>query len=467
MYKRQGDGGDGGFGGHGDGGSSGRPQLVATTYFKASNGEPQDGFGAASLSADAQTLAVGAKWETSTATGVNGDESDRSASPSGAVYVFSRSGESWSQQAYIKGDALQADLSSIGASVTLSADGNTLATGALSFGRDATVYLFTREGSAWRQQDRLDYPGFGDGMFGGSVSLAADGDTLAVGAFLEDSTGAVYVFTRSGDSWTEEASLQASNAGANDTFGVSLSLAADGNTLAVGARNESSAATGVNGDQDDDSAQWAGAAYVFKRTGRIWAQEAYVKASDTTEGDLFGTAVSLSEGGDVLAVGASQQIRRGAGSVYVFARSGSTWTYQTRVRASNPDPGDLFGTTVSLNADGTELAVGAGNESSSAVGVDGNQADNSADGAGAVYLFGREGGEWLQRAYVKASNADELDGFGGQGPLGFPVGLTLSADGGTLAVGAYGEDGASRGVDGDQLDNSAMESGAVYVFEFE
>jgi hypothetical protein len=469
--ENDGGGGSGGSAGSGGtGGAGGTVGVVSITYVKASNADSGDGFGAVSLSADGQTLAVGAKWEASAATGVNGDQSDNSGPSTGAVYVFDRSGDSWSQQAYLKGDELQAESSSFGMAVSLSADGNTLAVGSLVFGSDATVYVFTRTGSNWSQQARFDNAGRDDWL-GNSVSLAAHGNTLAVGAFLDDrvasNSGAVYVFTRSGDSWTEEADLKASNPGVEDNFGHPVSLAADGNTLAVGARGEDSGATGVDSDQDDNSAQFAGAAYVFRRTSGTWAQEAYIKASDTAERDFFGTAVSLSGQGDALAVGAENRSGSMMGAAYVFTRSGSAWSQQSRLEASNADPGDLFGSNVSLSSDATNLAVGAAFESSSAVGLNGDQADNSVDRAGAVYLFRRNGSTWSQQAYLKASNTDEGDGFGGMDPLGIPTGLGLSGDGRTLAVGAFGEDSAATGVNNDQADNSAENSGAAYVYELE
>ena len=141
--------------------------------------------------------------------------------------------------------------------------------------------------------------------FGGSVSLSADGDTLAVGAFFEDSAatgvggkehdnsassaGAVYVFVRSGRSWSQQAYVKASNTGALDGFGGSVSLSADGDTLAVGAAGEESGATGIgNTDPNDNSISNAGAVYVFVRSGGSWSQQAYVKASNTDTLDLFG-----------------------------------------------------------------------------------------------------------------------------------------------------------------------------------
>jgi nucleotide-binding universal stress UspA family protein len=136
--------------------------------------------------------------------------------------------------------------------------------------------------------------------FGFSVALS--GNTLAVGAYAEDSadSGAVYVFRRSGTAWQQEAYLKASNTGASDYFGFSVELSGD--TLAVGAYGEDSAAKSVGGNQVDNSAGNSGAVYVFRRSGMAWQREAYLKASNTGANDLFGYSVALS--GDTLAVGA-------------------------------------------------------------------------------------------------------------------------------------------------------------------
>src|SRR5690606_20389410 len=98
---------------------------------------------------------------------------------------------------------------------------------------------------------------------------------------------------------------------------------------------------------------------------------------------------------------------------------------------------------------------GAHHEASAATGVDSDQADNSASSSGAVYVFKRTGVVWEQEAYLKASNTGADDNFGSS--------VSLSGD--ALAVGAFGEDSAATGVGGDQLDNSASGSGAVYVFK--
>ena len=390
-------------------------------YLKASNTGRGDTFGH-SVSLFGDTLTVGASYESSSATGVNGSQSDNSAGDSGAVYVFTRSGTTWSQQAYLKAS-------------------NT---------------------------------GTGD-RFGHSVSLS--GDTLAVGAYYESSSatgvngsqndnsasvsGAVYVFTRSGTTWSQQAYLKASNTGRDDLFGYSVSLSGD--TLAVGARREDSSATGVNGGQSDNSARNGGAVYVFTRSGTTWSQQAYLKASNTDADDSFGRSVSLS--GDTLAVGVygedssatgvngsqSDNSLSNSGAVYIFTRSGRTWSRQAYLKASNTDAGDLFGYSVSLS--GSRLAVGASYEDSSATGVNGSQSDNSAIDSGAVYVFTRSGRTWSQQAYLKASNTDASDEFGSS--------VSLSGD--TLAVGADGEDSSVMGVNGDQNDSSAGRSGAVYV----
>ena len=255
--------------------------------------------------------------------------------------------------------------------------------------------------------------------------------------------------------------VKASNTDADDAFGWSVSLSGDGNTLAVGAWFEGSNATGIDGNQADNSAFQSGAVYVFTRSGVTWTQQAYVKASNTDADDSFGRSVSLSGDGNTLAVGAwregsnatgidgnqADNSAGGSGAVYVFIRSGGAWSQQAYVKASNTGAGDGFGWPVSLSGDGNTLAVGAWREDSNATGIDGNQADNSSNDAGAVYVFTRSGVTWTQQAYVKASNTDAFDEFSYL--------VNLSGDGNTLAVGSPGEDSNAIGIDGNQADNSA------------
>jgi hypothetical protein len=248
-------------------------------------------------------------------------------------------------------------------------------------------------------------------------------------------------------------------------FGESVALAGD--TLAVGTSWEASAATGIDGNQADNSTGRAGAVYVFTRTAGVWSQQAYVKASNTGFFDNFGNSVALA--GDTLAVGAwaeasaatginGNQVDNSAGSsgaVYVFTRNAGVWSQQAYVKPSNTDGNERFGDSVALAGD--TLAVGAWCEDSAATGINGNQADNSAACSGAVYVFTRNAATsvWSQQAYVKASNTESNDRFG----------WSVALAGDTLAVGTFSEDSAATGVDGNQADNSAQDSGAVYVFQ--
>jgi hypothetical protein len=407
----------------------------AIGYFKASNTGSNDFFGhAIGLSDDGNTLAVGATGEASNATGIGGDQGNNSASFSGAVYIFTRSAaNTWSQQAYVKASNTEA-LDLFGQSVALSADGNTLAVGAVGEASNAV--------------------GVGGDQTNNSLVRA----------------GAVYVFTRSAGTWSQQAYVKASNPDANDFFGIAVALSDDGNTLAVGAYGEASNATGIGGVQANNSASASGAVYLFTRSTNVWIQEAYVKASNTGANDNFGWAVALSSDGNTLAVSAyaeasnatgigglqSDDSAFAAGAVYMFTRNASVWSQQAYVKASNAQADDRFGQSVALSSDGNTLAVGAYWEASSAIGIGGPQADNSASRSGAVYLFTRSALTWSQQAYVKASNTGASDNFGWS--------VALSANGNTLAVGAYGEASNTTGIGGLQTDNSAASSGAVYVY---
>jgi hypothetical protein len=139
----------------------------------------------------------------------------------------------------------------------------------------------------------------------------------------------------------------------------------------------------------------------------------------------------------------------------VFHRSGSQWTHQAYLKASNTDANDMFGTAVSLSTDGNTLAVSTPNEDSAATDIDGDQADNSAADAGAVYVFTRSGSAWAQAAYVKATNTEQLDAFGWA--------VSCSGDGLTVAIGGFLEDGSGTGYGGNPSSNARDGSGAVYV----
>ncbi|MFG0319059.1 MAG: FG-GAP repeat protein [Planctomycetota bacterium JB042] len=298
------------------------------------------------------------------------------------------------------------------------------------------------------------------GRFG--VAVAVSGDTAVVGELGEDgvaqNSGAAHVFVRSGGAWAHQATLKASNAGFDDQFGTAVSISGD--TIVVGAPRERSA-----GHPLDDTAVHAGAAYVFVRSGTTWSEQAYLKASNAEGGDRFGNAVAIS--GDTIVVGAWTERSNAtgvngnaldnsfgyAGAAYVFARSGSNWTEQAYLKASNTGTNDHFGWSVAV--DGDLAVVGAVKESSASAGVDGNQADDSLFAAGAAYVFERSGTTWAQAAYLKASNAGFDDQFG----------WSVAVSGETVVVGAPMERSQAIEVDGEQDDDTGGDRGAAYVFE--
>ena len=391
-------------------------------YLKASNTNALDQFGR-SVAIDGDTIVVGAKSESSNATGVNGDQDNNIASASGAAYVFVRSNGSWSQQAYLKAS-------------------NT---------------------------------GFVD-QFG--ISVAIDGDTVAIGAPSEDSnatgingdqtnnlasdSGAVYVFVRNGGSWSQQAYIKASNTDAADKFGSVVALSGD--TLSVSAGFEDSNTTSVNGNDNNNDAEDAGAVYVFFRSEENWSQQAYLKASNAEAGDIFGHSIAIDE--DTIVVGAhfedsnamgvsgdeSNNDAEFAGAAYVFTRSGGDWSQQAYLKASNNEVDDRFGTAVAVHGD---TLVISSFEGSNATGVNGNQAINFASRSGAAYMFTRSANSWTQQAYLKASNTGVQDQFGAS--------MALAQD--TVVIGARFEDSNATGVNGDQANNDADKAGAAYVFD--
>ncbi len=396
--------------------------IAQQAYLKASNTGFADKFGTA-VAISGDTVVVGANEEDSNATGVNGNQSDNSFLEAGAAYIFVRNAGVWTQQAYLKASNT-GEYDGFGAAVAIS--GDTVIIGASSERSNAT-------GVNGNQSD----------------NSATD-------------AGAAYVFTRTGSTWTQQAYLKASNTTAGYRFGSDVAVSGD--TVVVGSVGEGSNATGVNGNPFDYGSVNSGAAYVFTRAGGTWSQQAYLKASNTGAGDAFGTAVSIS--GDTVVITAEEERSNAtgvngnqsdnsapdAGAAYVFTRSGSTWSQQAYLKASNAQAGDFFGGSAAISGD--TIVIGAGLEGSAATGVNGNQSDNSAVWAGAAYVFNRSGGTWSQQAYLKASNTGGDDRFGDS--------VAISGD--LILVGAYNEDSAATGVNGNQSDNSASSAGAAYLF---
>ncbi len=462
--------------------------IAQQAYLKASNTATDDRFGSC-VAISGDTVAISAQYEDSNATGVNGTQTNNSMTNSGAVYVFVRSGTTWSQQAYIKAsntnsyDQFGAPLAISGDTIVAGAPGEmSTATGVNGSQTSNTAsmagaaYVFVRSGTTWSQQAYLKASNTEAGDLFHTVAI--DGNTIVVGARYEDSSstgvngnqadnsatnsGAAYVFVRSGTTWSQQAYLKASNTGAGDEFG--WGVAVSGDTIAVSAGGEDSGATGVNGNQADNSVVNSGALYVFVRSGTTWSQEAYVKPLNTDTEDWFGGPVAISgntiaaaaRGDDSRASGingdANDNWVAGAGAVHVFVRNGSTWSQQAYIKASNPDVGDDFGCSLGLS--NNTLVVGCWWEDSASSGVNGDQSNNDAGDSGAAYVFIRHGTTWRQRGYLKASNTEAGDWFG----------YSVSVSGDTVVVASQLEGSSATGVNGAQTNNGAPTSGAAYVF---
>ena len=370
------------------------PELATVT---ASDGAWGDFFGY-SVSRSGDTLAVGAPLDSV------------GAISQGSVRVFVRSGTSWSLQATLTAsDGAVSDY--FGFSVSLS--GDTLAVGVPNDDVGAnvdqgSVRVFVRSGTSWSLQATLTASDGASGdFFGNSVSLS--GDTLAVGVRVDDlganvNQGSVRVFVRSGTSWSAQATLIAVDGAASDYFGFSVSLSGD--TLAVGVPYDSVGAISQ------------GSVRVFVRSGTTWSALATLTASDGAVSDNFGTSISLS--GDTLAVGVSWDdvgANVDQGSVRVFVRSGTSWSAQATLTASDGVANDQFGHSISLSGD--TLAVGVPNDD---VGANVDQ--------GSLRVFVRSGTSWSAQAMLTASDGAAGDQFGNL--------VSLSDD--TLAVGALFDD---------------------------
>jgi hypothetical protein len=339
----------------------------------------------------------------------------------GAAYVFVRTGTTWAQQQkMLASDGAPNDL--LGFAVSVS--GDTLVAGAPFHGLSAgSAYVFVRSGATWSQEQKLaasDPSPFDRFAFSVSVS----GDTLVAGAISGDGpagidVGSAYVFVRAGTTWSQQQELNAADGAGSDRFGYAVSLSLD--TAIVGAPLDDNA-----GGPD------AGSAYVFLRVGTFWVDQQKLVASDTAAFDNLGISVSLS--GDTAVLGASAADLPGAldaGSAYVFVRSGTTWTEQQKLAASDAAGFDLLGWSVSVSGDTV---------------VAGARLDDTATvfDTGSAYVFVRSGTAWSEQQKLLASvSGAALDGFGGS--------VSLSGD--TALIGAPGDDSVT-----------GTDVGSAYVF---
>ncbi len=385
------------------------PLIFSQTKILPSDGAAEHWFGY-SLSIDGDTAVVGQPGNT-----IPGEDIDEP----GAAYVFVSSGGTWIEQAKLEpADGQVTD--EFGIDVAISGDtvvvGSWRNDGVAS--NSGAAYVFTRSGTTWTEEEKLLPSGLAEGDWMGEA-VAIDGDTIVLGTRRDSDagteSGSAYVFARSGGSWSEQAKLTASDAAAQDRFGTSVSVSGD--TVIVGAPG-----------QEDDARTDAGAAYVFVRSGLSWSQQAKLKASDGELGDVFGQSVSVD--GDTAVIGAFRHGGTGApggstdpGAAYVFVRSGTTWIEQTKLDPP-PGAGAWFGRFVSIDGDVAVIA---------------------ATMASVATVFVRTGDIWSPQAQLRPTDLTSGNRFS----------RSVSVSGVTLIGGAH------------QDDTNGTDAGAAYIFEFQ
>jgi hypothetical protein len=385
------------------------------------------GFSAA-LSSDGNTALVG------------GMEDNKG---TGAVWVFTRSGSSWTQQGpKLTGgsEEISAGLGGrFGDDVALSSDGNTaLIAGPGDNGMVGAVWVFTRSGSTWTQQgpkltgaEELPEGGGQGGSFGDSIGLSSDGNTALIGGDGDNAAmGAAWVFTRSGSTWTQQGPKLTGGGGSGaERFGTGAALSSDGNTALIG------------GNADN---KFAGAAWVFTRSAGVWTQQGpKLTGSEAIGPEVgFGSHAALSSDGNTAVIGGPDDNRplggNGAGAVWVFTRAVGVWTQQgpklTPSEAIQGSLGRRFGEYLAVSSDGNTTLIGGATEN---------------NGRGGAWLFKRSGSTWTQQG-SKIIPSDEV---GSNGLFG--GGIALSSDATTALIGGS-SDGYEPGI--------KPELGAAWVF---
>ncbi|HEX3909180.1 MAG TPA: hypothetical protein VHW67_00590 [Solirubrobacteraceae bacterium] len=341
----------------------------------------------------------------------------------GAVWVFTRTGGVWSQQGPKLTGVGESGEGGFGTSVALSGDGNTALIGAPGdSGRTGAAWVFTRSGSTWTQQgSKLTGTGeVGSAWFGYTVALSADGKTALIGGWLDSNwRGAVWVFARSGSTWSRQGEkLTGGGETEEGMFGTNVALSADGDTALIGGWNDTEN-SGLSGSQDYSG---KGAAWVFTRSGSTWTQQGEkLTGADETGGGKFGTIVALSAGGDTALIGGWND-DTSKGAAWVFTRSGSAWSQQGSKLTGAGETGEgRFGVSVALSSDGDTALIG---------GLD----DNGTRGA--AWAFTRTGSTWSRQG-------EKLTGGGEGGEGEFATNVALSADGDTALIGAWRDNGGT------------------------
>ena len=371
------------------------PNVILSGYFGTKT----------ALSYNASTLVIGAQGESAVSAGGN--------STGGRAYVYSLTTAGTFLDSLVSTD-VPLGSGYFGKSVSISGDGLYAVVGApfenTTMGR---VYFFVKSGATWvacSSPSVTSLNPIANGTFGNSVSISSDGLYVLVGASGENGgsagSGRAYTYIRSGigtaATWTNQGSLVSPNAAANPSsfFGVSVSISADGSYALVGASKE-------NAGQAS-----SGRAYVFLRTLAAWgaAQTSYLVSPNITSSGEFGNSVSISADGSYALVGAWGEAIGStfqAGKVYVFLRSGATWSIpQATLFSTMPTLGANFGNAVSISGDGSYVVIASMSDAK-------------------IYVYKRSGTTW--------SSLSPIIGISG---IGFGYSVSLSFDGAYVIVGA-------------------------------
>jgi len=335
----------------------------------------------------------------------------------GSVYVFKRSGGTWTQTQKLTPTespagadfgysiAANATTAIIGAPfTTLTNDGNR---------HQGAAYVFTNDGGTWTQSQELIAGDFAaENQFGNSVAIS--GDTILIAAYNAQIgenpyQGAAYIFTGSGGTWTQAQKLVASDGAGGDDFGSSVAMS--GTTAFIGAPY----AAGANSQQ--------GAAYIFTSTDGLWSEQQRIVADDGQSFDDFGAALAFD--GTTAAIGANYA-GAGEGAVYLFTNDGDSWTQAQTLSPNDSGGSDDF--AVSVAVDGATIVAGA---AFATIG------DNF--GQGAAYVFTGAGSDWAQTAKLVADDGAASDFFGYAVAVGGNtalIGSPFNAVGGLNGAGA-------------------------------
>lgn len=374
-------------------------------------------------------------WVLMGALGKGNDDQNNINNWYGAAYLFNWDGSDWIEVAKLTCPDGEIEGASFGSSVALNSDGTKIAVGA-SFeysSLDGSVYTFVRSGSTVTPQSTI-VPAVTDtwAEFGQDMEFSSTGDYLVVGSPFHNSAGRAYVFFWNGSDWVEQGILDKPTSNSTETFGYTVSIDGTGTKVVVGEPG------------NDDTTP--GKVYVYSRSGSTWSFEQLLTATVATNDDYFGFDVSLSNDGNYIAVGAPGQ-ENGAGDLesgaaYIFNFNGSSWVQEQFLKASDNASDLKFGSSVSLNQDGSRVVVGA-------------NSDYFSSELRASYIFDRTGSSWAETIKILPESPHDIGGFDYRE---YGNSIAMSNNGLVFTVGA-----PDPGI----IEGSPSDTGKIYIYKYE